>query len=203
MKISKIPIGINATNCYIISFDNKKAIIIDPGDEGEKICRYTKNEGLIPQGIILTHGHFDHIGAAGFLREEFNIPVSIHKLDAKYLIDPSKNLSLYFKDEIKIKPADNILEENNKIFNFELIHTPGHTPGGISLYNEKEKILFTGDTIFKNSYGRTDFPEGNEKTLFDSIKKLLNLSDDIVVYPGHGEKTSIGEFRVFFQNINN
>ncbi|MEJ6952054.1 MBL fold metallo-hydrolase [Natronospora cellulosivora (SeqCode)] len=198
MDIYTIPIGFNLTNCYLVKFNDNHGIVIDPADNGDKIYNYIEEKEIIIKRIILTHGHFDHIGAVDYLRKKLDVPLSIHSLDNPLLLDPQKNLSFMSMNPIKISPADNLLEDGDIISNFEIIHTAGHTPGGITLYNKENKVLFTGDTIFKNSYGRTDFPGANQETLFNSIENLLKLDGDITIYPGHGPKTSIGEFKQFF-----
>lgn len=195
MKISTISVGPGATNCYIVEENGDSAFIIDPGDEAEKIYKYIQNKNISISGIILTHGHFDHIGAVSFLRDKLDITVSVHKLDSPFLLDPSKNLSSMLGDELKLEPADHLLADGEVYNSFKVIVTPGHTPGGISLYNESEGILFSGDTIFNNGYGRTDFPGSDYTTLLTSIKKLLKLPADTVVYPGHGPITTINDFK--------
>jgi len=193
MNISTIPVGPGATNCYIIEEDDS-SFIIDPGDEAGKIYKYIQDKNIRISNIILTHGHFDHIGAVSFLRNKLDVMVFIHQLDNPYLLDPNKNLSYMLGDDIVLEPAERFLVDEEIYNSFQVIATPGHTPGGISLYNKEEGILFSGDTIFHNGYGRTDFPGADHQTLFDSIKILLELPADTVVYPGHGPTTTIKEF---------
>ncbi len=194
MNISTIPVGPGATNCYIVEEDNS-SFIIDPGDEAGKIYKCIQDKNIIISGIILTHGHFDHIGAVSFLRNKLDITVSIHQLDSPFLLDPNKNLSYMSGDDIKLEPAERLLVDGDIYNSFRVIATPGHTPGGISLYNKDEGVLFSGDTIFCNGYGRTDFPGADHHTLFASIKILLELPADTVVYPGHGPITIIRDFK--------
>lgn len=200
LDIIKLNVGINATNCYIIKYQDNTGIIIDPGADGDKLLGKIDKLNLTIEKIILTHGHFDHIGALDKVREKTGAHVYIHQQDAEYLVNPDKNLSSVFSAPLKVKPADRIIKENDMIDNFIVIHTPGHTQGGICLYNDKENILFSGDTIFARGVGRTDHPDGDQAQLFDSIKKkLVDLSEETTFYPGHGAKSTIGEFKTFFK----
>ncbi|MCM8804572.1 MAG: MBL fold metallo-hydrolase [Candidatus Omnitrophica bacterium] len=191
MILEKIVVGGFLTNCYIIGCEKKKECgIIDPGDDVERIEQIIKKNNLKPIMIINTHGHYDHIKGNNF----FNLPVYIHKYDKEFLIDPEKNLSSLFSTPYICKNNIIQIEEKDIIkignLSFEVIHTPGHTPGSICL--KLNNILFSGDTIFSDGIGRTDFPFGNEELLIKSIKeKILVLPDEIEVYPGHGEKTKI------------
>ncbi|MDD4980390.1 MAG: MBL fold metallo-hydrolase [Candidatus Omnitrophica bacterium] len=197
MILETLCLGPMEVNCYILApAPDSRAIIIDPGFEKEKIERVLKKYNLQAEFIINTHGHFDHIGCDG----EFGIPVYIHRQDAALLKDPKRNLSAFFMSSFSLKSEIRILEDKQKLelgqMQLEVIHTPGHTPGGIALLMKKpeEKILFTGDTLFCGGIGRTDFPGADENLLIRSIKeKLLKLSDDTVIYPGHGASSTIGE----------
>ena len=196
MKIYTIEVGFNGTNSYLVE-DNDSCILIDPGADGEKILSLIQEENLTLEKIILTHGHFDHIGAVEYLREGTGAKIFVHSEDKEYLMDEKKNLSFFTGDLIEPFTADNLMEDGDMVGKFRVIHTPGHTPGSICLYNEDEGVLFSGDTIFKNGYGRTDFPGGDLQVLINSIKKLLELPADTVVYPGHGPATTIAEFRLY------
>ena len=191
VKVYKIEVGEIEANCYILEEkESGKAAIIDPGGEAKKIKDFLKSKGLTPSFIILTHGHIDHIEAVG----AFNLPVYIHKDDEEFLYNPDKNLSLTgFKLDKKPK---RLLDDGDKLqlgnLSLKIIHTPGHTPGGICILCDK--ILFSGDTLFSSGVGRTDFPYGNSRDLLKSIKdKLLILDDNIQVFPGHGPATTIGK----------
>ena len=185
------------TNCYILAdLDAKEACIIDPGGDGDGIIKsILEKKGLKLKCIINTHGHGDHISS----NKKFKAPIFIHKLDADFLQSPELNLSAAFGLTITSPPADRFLEEGDVInigeLKLEVIHTPGHTPGSISLLNGD--IVFTGDTLFSGGVGRTDFlVYGSEENLISSIKhKLLKLSDNIVIYPGHGPSSTIGRER--------
>lgn len=199
MIIERIIIGDVFTNCYIVGCEEEKICgIIDPGDNGEKIEEKIKKLNFKPIMIINTHGHFDHIGANHF----FNLPVYIHKYDFEFLKNPEKNLSSLFAIPYICKNNRVfILEEGDIIkigkLNLKVIHTPGHTPGSICL--KIDNILFTGDTLFADGIGRTDFPEGDEERLIKSIKeKILILPDETIIYPGHGEITKLKNIKEIF-----
>lgn len=197
MILETICVGPMQVNCYILaSRPDSRAIIIDPGDEKAKIERVLKKHNLKPEFIINTHGHIDHIGCD----DKFGVPVYIHRQDLVLLQDPKLNLSTFFMSPFSLKSNIRTLEDKENIelnqIQLEVIHVPGHTPGGISLLMKKpkDKILFTGDTIFCQGIGRTDFPGANETLLIKSIReKLLKLSDDTIIYPGHGPSSTIGE----------
>ncbi|MFP4660745.1 MAG: MBL fold metallo-hydrolase [Halanaerobiales bacterium] len=195
MDIITIPVGMNATNCYIVEYKKSNCIIIDPGAEGEKIFTYIEQEQMEVKGIVLTHGHFDHIGAVKFLLDQYDTELAIHELDNPYLMDARKNLSFMIGEKIELDSADRLIDEGDRYYDFKVIATPGHTPGGISLYNESEGILFSGDTIFNSGYGRTDFPGADPEELSNSIKKLLLLPEKTKIFPGHGRTTTIADFR--------
>ncbi|MFC1509634.1 MBL fold metallo-hydrolase [Candidatus Omnitrophota bacterium] len=191
MLIETVVVGMMEANCYIVGDeDTKEVFIIDPGGDYGKIKKIIDKFGLKPQVVINTHGHGDHIGADG----NWNLPIWIHRLDADFLQDPSKNLSGAFGFLLKTKAAARSLEEGDLLkigkYTLEVIHTPGHTPGGICL--KGGGVVFTGDTLFREGVGRTDFAYGSEEDLIRSIKeKLFVLGDDIVVYPGHGDNSTI------------
>ena len=194
MKIKRIIVGPLMTNCYIVSSGNKDAFIIDPGDEAKTIKKIINDEKLNIKFIINTHSHIDHIKADC----ELGFPVYIHKLDALALEDPSKNTSTYVLGEFDACKPKRLLNGQDIIkFNdleMEVMHTPGHTPGGICL--KIDNVVFTGDTLFRDGIGRTDLPDGSYEDIMSSIKdKLLCLDDSVEVYPGHGEASTIGRER--------
>jgi hydroxyacylglutathione hydrolase len=199
MTIDSLVLGDFLTNCYILrqSENSTDCIIIDPGLQPQPLIDFLQNNDLKPLAVILTHGHADHFAGLSTLRQNYqDIKVHIHKLDAEMLADPHANLSLMAAAKFSAQPADNLLSDNDSIditgINLTVIHTPGHTPGGISLYSKEDDIVFTGDALFAESIGRTDFPSGNADQLLQSIKqKLLTLPEDTDVYPGHGPKTNI------------
>lgn len=192
MIIKMVVAGLLEANCYLVGDEKTKEIfIIDPGGDYKKIKGIIDEGGLKPKAVINTHGHGDHIAA----NKEFGIPVWIHRLDADFLTDPSKNLSGALGFFLKTNPASRLLENKDILkigrYALEVIHTPGHTPGSICL--KGEGVIFTGDTLFCEGVGRTDFAYGREEDLTRSIKeKLFTLDDDYIIYPGHGPDSTIG-----------
>ncbi|ACL69967.1 MBL fold metallo-hydrolase [Halothermothrix orenii] len=201
MIFKRVPVGVNYTNSYIIGQEDGNGIIVDPGDEARKLLSSVEDLKINLTKIIITHAHFDHIGAVEYLREETGAEVLIHEKENEFLKDPDKNLSFLIGKEIVCQGADTLLGDGDVIgvsngLSFEVIFTPGHSPGGICLYNKEDNYLLSGDTIFFRGVGRTDFQFGNEKKLIQSIEnKILILPEDTVVYPGHGASTTIGDFK--------
>ncbi|WP_062104688.1 MBL fold metallo-hydrolase [Bacillus niameyensis] len=196
MKWLQIPLGPMQTNCYLLFNSKKECIVFDPGEQGQELNTYLKKEGYQPLAILLTHAHFDHIGAIDVVREQWNIPVYVHEMEAEWLTNPLLNGSKRFGTEITIKPADQLIHEEGELkignFSFELFHTPGHSPGSISYYVKESAIVFAGDTLFASSIGRTDLTGGSYSELMESIHtKLLVLPDHTHVLSGHGPMTTV------------
>lgn len=189
-------------NCYIIADEKtKKAAVIDaPSDAGE-ILDYLEDEGLKLKFILLTHYHFDHIGALDYLKEATNAKIAIHSFEADGLSDPTVNLSLYADAPCPTVSADILLKDKDTIsfgdIKLKVLYTPGHTIGSVCYYIEDENMLFSGDTLFYRNIGRCDFPGGDEEIIEKSIKKqLYTLPDETEVFPGHGMTTTIGEEKI-------
>lgn len=196
MKIEHYVVGVVGTNCYfIVNEQTGECLIIDPGDNADVLAQKIEAGGYVPQAILLTHGHFDHIMGVEGLRGRYGVPVYVHEADKEMLERPDLNCGAMIGTSVSIK-ADKILRDGDKLalagMNIEVLHTPGHTPGGVCYYFPKEEIVFSGDTLFCESIGRTDLPGGSSAVLVRSVReKVLKLPDLTVVYPGHGEPTKI------------
>nr|WP_308742153.1 MBL fold metallo-hydrolase [uncultured Anaerocolumna sp.] len=200
LKIETYVLGPVMTNCYFaINEDTKETIIIDPADKAEVLIQKINKETLKPVAVLLTHGHFDHILAASEIAVNFHIPIYASKEEKELLETPSLNLSVSLGKNISLTPT--MLLNDKDIIKLagtevNVIHTPGHTSGGICYLFKESKILFSGDTLFEGTVGRADLPTGNLNTLLDSVNhKLMTLPDDTTVFPGHGESTTIGHER--------
>ncbi|MBA7693693.1 Hydroxyacylglutathione hydrolase GloC [subsurface metagenome] len=199
MFLKKVMTGSMLANCYIIADEEaKEAAIIDPSAEGEEILKVIKDDNLKVIYIINTHGHIDHIGANAEIKEATGAKILIHEDDRNLLSSPVKNLAIFLGRMTKSPPADRLLKGGEIIslgkLKLKVIHTPGHTRGSICLLVDKK--LFTGDTLLRNSIGRTDLPGASEKILVQRIKEeLLPLGDEVKIYPGHEEETTIGQER--------
>lgn len=182
------------TNCYLL-WSGQEAGVIDPGGPVSEVIDFIRGHGLVLKWIINTHGHADHIAGNGMLRNEFGAPILIQERDREMLLEPTANLSVFMGKGITSPDADKLLKEGDLIRldseALQVIETPGHTPGGISL--AAPRLLFAGDTLFFESVGRTDLPGGDHLQLLKSIReKLMILPPETIVLPGHGETTTIG-----------
>lgn len=187
------------TNCYIIADEDKKeAMVIDPAGETNKILDMLKILDTNPKYIYLTHCHADHIGAVEELREKTNAKFLIHRVENENLRNPEVNLTSNLGIKNIELEADARVDEGDKLhvgdIELNVIHTPGHTNGGSSLYSKEHKLLFSGDTLFKGTFGRYDLPTGSKKDIMNSIEnKLLKLPEDTLIYPGHGMSGIVSE----------
>jgi glyoxylase-like metal-dependent hydrolase (beta-lactamase superfamily II) len=203
MNYRRIVVGDLQTNCYAVWDDSKKIVLlIDPGAQPEKIIEVIEDRELVPTEIILTHSHYDHIGAALQIKERYSAPIAIHRDDADNLKSAAANFSAMFEECVEFE-ADRILEggdswdlDGEKL---RVLHTPGHSEGSIVLTSDK--IIFAGDTIFQSGVGRTDLPGGNIAELRKSIARLLQFDDATEVFPGHGPRTTIGDERTLLSQI--
>lgn len=200
LTIVRWTVGPFMENSYLVyDAHRKEGIMIDPGDQEEILIRGIDDRGIRLSCIVNTHGHIDHIGAVAALKKRFGIPFLIHSNDAELVQNAPYfariiGLPIY---PVEIPTIDGYIKHGDTItvgtFEARVIETPGHTAGGVCLHFESEKVLFSGDTLFRGSVGRTDFPGADYETLISSIReKLWTLPDDTVVYPGHGEPTTIG-----------
>ena len=204
LVVKNMVLGMIMTNCYI-AYDDvvKEAFIVDPADSADEIQLKITELGVKPVAILLTHGHFDHIGAVDELRDKYKIKVYVYE-DEKDVMTSDANLASMIGKRMSVE-ADEYLRDLQTIIiggeKIQVIHTPGHTKGSCCFYLPDEKVLFSGDTMFCQSFGRTDFPTGSMSQLISSIKnRLLKLDDDVKVYPGHKEETKIGFERHMYDN---
>ncbi len=196
VKIRRIQVGTMQTNCYLVYMEGEsQAICIDPGADPKKIIHAAKEEQVEIRAILLTHGHFDHIEALAEVEKKMEATVYYAKKEKELLADPALNLSKRFHEAISFHTGK-LLENGDVIaigsMEIRVIETPGHTSGSVCYYIEKERKLFSGDTLFASSVGRTDFPTGNFEELYRSVREVLfAFPEDTIVYPGHGGETTI------------
>ncbi len=199
MIIRNLVVGPLESNCFVIADEKtREALVIDPGDEPDKILDFITGNNLEVKYIVCTHAHFDHVGAVPEIKKETGAKIIIHR-DELDMYQRSKDLAALWTYELDPLPEPDIfVVEGDKLeigdVKFEILHTPGHSPGGICIYGEG--ILLTGDTLFAGSVGRTDFPGGDIEKLKRSFKKLMALPDETKVLPGHGPQSTIGNERI-------
>ena len=197
IKIGRMMLGVCQTNCYFVYREgSSKVIFIDPADYGDQIFQAMKNNGFEVAAILLTHGHFDHIWGCSRLRQLTSAPVYAYEGEEDVLLSSDLNVSAGAGRACTVK-ANTLLKDGQELIiegmTFKVIATPGHTKGSCCYYFEEADMLISGDTLFEESVGRTDLPTGSMSTLVRSVKdKLFVLPDDTVVYPGHGDSTTIG-----------
>jgi glyoxylase-like metal-dependent hydrolase (beta-lactamase superfamily II) len=195
MQIETVTVGQLDTNCYIVFDENsREAMVIDPGDEPDKISAYIDARKLRPSHIIFTHAHYDHVCAVRELREKYQAKVVMHEAEAQTYEDTKKRCVAWGYDADDFPPPDLSVKEEDEVqvgkACFRVIHAPGHTPGGICLHGKG--VIFAGDTLFRGSVGRTDLPGGNSEHLRQSLIKLTRLDPSTRVLCGHDEETTIG-----------
>ncbi len=194
MEVYKLPLGPFGTNCYVAVDENGRAAVIDPGLYAPELQTLLREKTAAVETILLTHGHADHISGAAALREATGAPISIHTLDNDFTDGP-----LCMADECgyPFAPfrADRLLEDGDTVaFGKEtmtVLHTPGHTPGSVCFLHGDDRVLFSGDTLFCLTAGRTDFPRGSHDDLMQSLRRLRDLDGDFTVYPGHERSTRL------------
>ncbi|TCP31146.1 glyoxylase-like metal-dependent hydrolase (beta-lactamase superfamily II) [Scopulibacillus darangshiensis] len=198
MQWTQMPLGAIQTNCYILENNKGEALIIDPGDEAGKLIKEIEDRQLKPLAVLLTHAHFDHIGALDPVRKKWDIPAYLHVKEQDWLANPEKNGSAHFPmvEDYVFDQAEELINKEGIMtigpFEFEILETPGHSPGSISFYFKKDGVIFSGDALFNGSIGRTDLYGGDQGLLLDSIhSKLLPLPAETVVAPGHGFETTV------------
>jgi len=209
MKIDHLVLGDFETNCYCLRADEsvKHCLIIDTGLDAGPLLAYLRENELTPIALILTHGHADHIAGIKDLRANWpDIKIAVHKDDANMLTSCVKNMSVLSGKTFTADPADVIIDDDGPIefagIKLEILHTPGHTKGGVCFYSSAEGVVFAGDTLFASSIGRTDLPGGSYDQLIAGIKfKLLTLPDETKVFPGHGPATTIAAEKQFNQYL--
>lgn len=198
MQMLTIPVGPLQCNCYVLWEDPAQAVVIDPGDEGEGLARLLEARGLTPRLLLSTHGHFDHVGGVDALRFRFGATFRIHRADVP-ILDLVPKASQLWGIRIPPRPVPKEFIDEGAVYEFgglhvEAIHTPGHTPGSTCFHVPREGIVFTGDTLFLQSIGRTDFPGGDSAQILRSIhERLLTLPRETRVLPGHGPPSTIGD----------
>lgn len=200
-EVLRYIVGPVCTNCYLlVNHKTGELLVVDPGDQAQLIEKQIEKTGAKPVAILLTHGHFDHAGAAEELADKYQISIYAHEAERETLEDPGLNLCGMI-GEHKVYRADVFVKDEEVLnlagFSIRVFFTPGHTIGGCCYYIADEKILFSGDTLFQESVGRTDFPRGSASDLIRAIReKLMPLPDDVTVYTGHDESTLIGYERM-------
>ncbi|MBQ7056655.1 MAG: MBL fold metallo-hydrolase, partial [Bacteroidaceae bacterium] len=197
-------------NCYVVSDETNEAILIDPGcfaeSEWDDVAQYIRDNGLTLKHNLLTHAHFDHIMGCYFVERDFNVRPELHTEDVSLYNILDQQALQFFGIRLKTKPApviERCLNEGSTIsfghHTLEVLHTPGHSPGGVCFYCKEENAVFTGDTLFLGSMGRTDLTGGDTAQIYASLNRLAQLPDNTVAYPGHGPSTTIANEKRWIQ----
>ncbi len=211
MEINCLVLGLYETNCYVLREDSavSQCLIIDTGLDPNGMLEYLTAKKLQPVAVVLTHGHADHIGGVEGIKSNYaETVIYVHQADESMLTNEQKNLSLITGCTVNCPQADVLLKDGDIIdeaqIRLTVLHAPGHSPGGICLYSQDQQFLFSGDTLFADSIGRTDFPGGSMPQLVRSIReRLFVLPDTTVVYPGHGSQTTIGHEKKYNPFVKN
>lgn len=192
MKIKTLMLSSMQTNCYVVIDKTNHCLVIDPGENGQKIAKYLNENELSLDAILLTHGHFDHIGAVDYLYERYHCPIYIHQDDLPMLRDVKTNLSFFVEPFVVNAPVD-ASKENMQVgsFNLKWLHLPGHCPGSSMIYLPDENVIFSGDVLFKGSIGRYDFSNSSKNDTIKSLEKIKSYDFDATIYPGHGDTTTL------------
>ena len=198
MIVWTLLVGPMGANCYILECEETRAaVVIDPGADADKILGTINEHDLRLKLIVNTHGHVDHIADNSELKQNTSAPLLIHSADADMLVNPQENLSFFMGTSISSPASDRLLADGETLevgtFHLKVMHTPGHSPGSICLLSDD--CIFTGDLLFAGGIGRYDFPGSSYTALVDSLRKVMMLDDDLIVYPGHGPTTTIGDER--------
>ncbi len=198
-----LTVGLLEVNCYILGDEEtKEAVVIDPGGDEDEILEVLNHHKFQLKLIIDTHGHFDHVDANLPLKEATGAKIAIHEADARMLAQPSAEAMFFTGNRLRLSQADILLKENDILtfgpYRLKVLHTPGHTPGGISLLLEDHPYVYVGDLLFAGSIGRTDFPGGDYDALISAVRtKIFPLGDNYTVYPGHGPVTTVAQERKY------
>lgn len=202
MKINLMHLGMLQTNCYLIETSEKNVIVIDAGATSDFITSFLEKNKLKAKMILLTHGHYDHVGAITQLKAETGATIAIHEADNELLLNPDlvhHGITAQLKGYTPA-PADRLLKDGDEILlddvKLKVMHTPGHSKGSCIFTCESDNIIFTGDTIFQDSVGRSDLYGGSEKVLMDSIKKIASIEGEYVLLPGHGDSTQLSKEKI-------
>lgn len=199
MQVESLTVGLFASNCHFLVADGGRALVVDPGGEPERLLTLLDERGWIPAAYLLTHGHVDHVHALAPLHARYPAPIGLHPLDAAWAFTDLNAYPPYYDTPVAPPRLDRAWADGEEWtdagLTYRVIETPGHSPGGVCFHFPAEKVLLAGDTLFQGSVGRTDLPGGDARLLAASLRKLLTLPDETVVYCGHGPRTTIGRER--------